>query len=85
MKTTPDHRRLFFDDAQVKDSRGVMRRYHQAEKCPDNPVLVPDQPWERAVGHNHGTVALENGSFRMVSETCLGRATGWGGLLAPVG
>ena len=65
MNTPPTHRRLFFDDAHVQDLRGVGRQYHQAAKCPDNPVLVPDQPWERAVGHNHGTVILGNGHFRM--------------------
>ena len=62
---SPNHCRLFFDDSQMKEYRGVTRRYHLAEKCPDNPVLVPDQPWERAVGHNHGTVVHEDGKFKM--------------------
>ena len=57
-------RRLFLDDAHVESRQGLIRRFHQAEKYRDNPVVVPDLPWERAMGHNHGTVLFEGGRFR---------------------
>ena len=57
-------RRLFLDDARVESRQGLIRRFHQAEKYRDNPVVVPDLPWERAMGHNHGTVLFDGGRFR---------------------
>ncbi len=42
----------------------VVRRFHQATKHPANPVIVPDKPWERSIGHNFGTVFYEDGKFR---------------------
>ena len=59
-----EFRRLFLDDAHMESRQGLIRRFHQAEKYRDNPVVVPDLPWERAMGHNHGTVLFEGGRFR---------------------
>ena len=62
-------RRLFLDDAHVESRQGLIRSFHQAEKYPGNPVVVPDLPWERAMGHNHGTVLFEEGRFRYWYQT----------------
>ena len=43
----------------------LIRTFHQAEKHPANPLLVADLPWERSVGHNHGTVIFDDGRFRL--------------------
>ena len=42
----------------------LVRTFHQAEKHPANPVLLADLPWERSLGHNHGTVIFEEDRFR---------------------
>ena len=55
---------LFLDNAHIVASDSVIRRFHQPTKHPMNPVLVADLPWERSVGHNHGTVLYEDGRFR---------------------
>ena len=57
-------RRLFLDQRYVAALHNVVRTFHQATKHPANPVIVPDQPWERSMGHNSGTVAFEDGRFR---------------------
>lgn len=57
-------RRLFLDDAHITRTRGLIRQFHAVEKHASNPVLVPDEPWERALGHNAGTVIREGGRFR---------------------
>lgn len=62
-------RRLFLDDAHVESRQGLIRSFHQAEKYRDNPVVVPDLPWERAMGHNHGTVLFEGGRVRYWYQT----------------
>jgi hypothetical protein len=60
----PNTRRLFLDGVHIADSRGLIRRFHAAEKQGRGPVLVPDAPWERAMGHNAGTVLWDGGRFR---------------------
>ena len=45
--------------------RNVTRQFHAAEKYNSNPVLIPDLPWERSVGHNAGTILYDGGKFRM--------------------
>lgn len=57
-------RKLFLDTRDVLEMSNLARKFHQAEKFPGNPVVVPDLPWERAMGHNHGTVLFEEGRFK---------------------
>ena len=57
-------RRLFLDDFHIEESTDVARVFHQAVKHPGGPVLVPDLPWERSMGHNHGTLIYEDGLFK---------------------
>ena len=56
-----NNRRLFLDSGDIYNMKNLIRQFHQAVKFPDNPVLTPDLPWERAIGHNHGTVLYEGG------------------------
>ena len=58
-------RRLFFDDTYLQESQDLIRLFHQVDKHGGNPVMVPDQPWERSMGHNFGTVFHEDGRFRL--------------------
>ena len=58
------YRRLFLDNAHIEKMRDVVRVGHQAEKYAGNPVVVPDLPWERSMGHNHGSLMLEDGRFK---------------------
>ena len=55
---------LFLDDYLIADSSGLERQVHQPDPVPDNPLIVPDRPWE-----GKGIVLLqvlrENGLFRM--------------------
>lgn len=57
---------LFVDDYLIKGKSGVIRTYHQFKKYPNNPVMVPDQPWERNV-IACGTVlpTEDRGGYRM--------------------
>ena len=50
---------LFLDDEHIREMHNLIRRFHQTTKHPANPVIVPDKPWERAIGHNSGTVFFE--------------------------
>ena len=56
--------RLFLDGQYIASMRNVVRTFHPATKHPANPVVRPDQPWERSMGHNAGTVLYQNGVFR---------------------
>ena len=60
-----DNRRLFIDDRHIRAMTDLARTFHQAEKHEKNPLIVPDLPWERSVGHNHGTVMMDDGKFRL--------------------
>ena len=48
----------------VEEKEGLIRRFHQAEKFKNNPVICPDLFYERAVGHGHGTFFYQDGKFR---------------------
>jgi hypothetical protein len=39
-------RQLLFDDAMVESMRDLRRTYHQVTKHAQNPILVPEKPWE---------------------------------------
>lgn len=42
---------LFLDDARIADADGVSREIRTAQRCPENPVLVVDKPWEGTSMH----------------------------------
>ena len=58
-------RRLFIDNEHIASKKNLIRRYHPAVKCSENPVLVPDLPWERSIGHSSGTIRYDDGLFRL--------------------
>jgi len=39
-------RQLFVDDYLIASMKGLHREYHQPVKHPENPLVVPDRPWE---------------------------------------
>ena len=57
---------LFLDDALIADADGVSREIRTARRCPENPILVVDKPWEGT--SMHYVAAWRNprtGLFRM--------------------
>lgn len=57
---------LFIDDHLVASRKNVVRRYHQFEKHPGNPLIVVDKPWEAHVVAACTVLPDEQGSgFRM--------------------
>lgn len=57
-------RLLFLDDHSIAETRHLIRRFHAASKQGGRPLIVPDLPWERSMGHSFGTVMYEHGIFR---------------------
>ncbi|MCH2117326.1 MAG: hypothetical protein MK161_06465 [Pirellulales bacterium] len=51
---TPDdigHRtQLFLDRSSYADRWDVYERINQPQKAPNNPIMMPDQPWEHSIG-----------------------------------
>ena len=39
-------KQLFVDDVVIEYQSGLHRRFHQVQKHPSNPLIVPDKPWE---------------------------------------
>ncbi len=60
-------RQLFVDDWVIESSEGLERRLHAIQKHPDNPLIVPDQPWEGQSVLLYGAVIRDptSGRFRM--------------------
>ena len=50
---------LFVDDHLIARRVNVERQFHQAVKYDDNPVLLPEHPWEGLTCLAHGTVVRE--------------------------
>ena len=65
---------LFVDDAIVSVKSGVVRTLHPAQKL-DQPVILPDRPWEGKRIYIYGTVHYDADArqFRMWYLTRLGR------------
>ena len=42
--------RLFLDPSAYADRWDVVARVNEPAKHPDNPVVIPDQPWEHSIG-----------------------------------
>ena len=58
---------LFVDDFLIQEMEGVTRALHTPKKASENPVLVPDRPWEGGLSLEAGTVLYDpsKGVFRM--------------------
>lgn len=50
---------LFIDDGDIAFMQGLQRVIHPAQKAAENPVVVPDRPWEESLIMG-GTVRLES-------------------------
>jgi hypothetical protein len=48
-------RQLFLDDAGVEDIAGLRRVVNRPQRCPDNPVILGENPWELASVSVYGT------------------------------
>ena len=60
-----DKKQLFLDDGfLVERTEGVRYVLHQPTRHPDNPLIVPDRPWENQV-QLYGTVMWDDGVHRM--------------------
>lgn len=40
-------KQLFLDDCFIDEMSGLVRNFCEPVKCPDNPVIRVDRPWER--------------------------------------
>ena len=49
---------LFFDNYAVEMTQSLTRRMHLPEKCPDNPLIRQDRPWEVTAYFRTGTVCV---------------------------
>lgn len=57
---------LLIDDWEVAESRNLQRLFHRPRKCPDNPLMVPEHPWEGEALYLFGGVERQSdGLFRM--------------------
>ncbi len=74
LDVSSDVPQLFVDDVMVRASGGVWRTLHHGRKL-DQPVLVPDRPWEGRRVYVYGTIHRdqESGLFRMWYLTRIGR------------
>ncbi|MYH61359.1 MAG: hypothetical protein F4148_06230 [Caldilineaceae bacterium SB0675_bin_29] len=65
---------LFVDDAIISSKRGVVRTLHPGKKL-EQPVLLPDRPWEGGRVYIYGTVHYDAGTqqFRVWYLTRIGR------------
>jgi hypothetical protein len=61
----PSKKRTFFvDDGDIAHRNALRRIVHQGEKCPENPLLIGEMPWEGNVICG-GTVRKEDDGYRM--------------------
>ena len=57
--TQPSLRKLFITDEHIQEMHNLRRTLNQPTKCPGNPVLRPERPWETAFVHNYGTMLFD--------------------------
>jgi hypothetical protein len=57
-------RTLFVDDGDIAQQNALRRIVHQGEKCPENPLLIGEMPWEGNLICG-GTVRKEDDGYRM--------------------
>ena len=58
---------LFIDDRFVEESLDLTRRFHQAVKCDQNPVIRAEKPWEKDAAFIDSGIAIydeDEGLFR---------------------
>lgn len=48
--TVGEEKQLFVDDVMIESLVGVTRTRHSIRKHPDNPIMVPEAPWETQAG-----------------------------------
>ena len=60
---------LFLDDTIIQDLKGLVRVLNQPTKHPDNPILKPDEPWEKDTEYGWSTPCVifdqEDGIYKM--------------------
>ncbi len=49
---------LFIDDRFVEELSGLKRRFHQAVKCDENPVIRAEKPWEKDAAFIDSAIAI---------------------------
>jgi len=61
------HRQLFIDDYLIAGTKNVTRRLLPVSKFSGNPIVQPDQPWERGLAVPQGSVIYddEEGIYKM--------------------
>ena len=47
---------LFFDYQELEKVQGYTRQLEQPRKCPDNPLLISNSPWENGNMELYGSV-----------------------------
>jgi hypothetical protein len=67
-----DKYQLFLDDANIASMDNIKRTIHPAKKSPHNPVLKPEEEWERPVALLYGSVIEHKGLYRMWYYSALG-------------
>jgi hypothetical protein len=78
---------LFIDDYLVANSSNIVRKMHQAEKYPGNPVIWPTEPWEDKTAVIYGSVIRDDDKFKIWYKTAdggqaggVGYAESWDGI-----
>ena len=61
---TGKERTLFVDDGDIAQKKALRKIVHQGEKCPENPLLIGEMPWEANLICG-GTVRKESDGYRM--------------------
>ena len=51
---------MFLDDHLIVEMKNLKRDFKQPTKHPENPLLKPDQPWERRMIELYGTVLFDD-------------------------
>ena len=71
-------KQLFVDDTIVERLSDVTQTFHQAHKCPQNPVVWGDRPWELYGNWIYGTVVYDEklSQYRMWYQTNSGLPKG---------
>jgi len=70
---------LFVDDHAVAQKTRIVRKYYAFKKHKDNPIMVPDRPWEKDVISVNTVLPTEDGTgYRMWYYCWTGKKNGHG-------
>ncbi len=58
-------KQLFIDDYVIEDLRGGTKVLNQPVKHPNNPLVVPDNPWEGILGYSSVIYDADEGLYKM--------------------